>query len=227
MHKTTSSIFINANTQDLFERDWKEERGSKEERSGEERMEGGGRGRVVAVFIDNKWWDALVSVRPTEPDDRRAAKRSCDRITHSGTLWEGPLSNRERKGSKRGREGEKKRELEDQGMEGEKNYPWTLQCLLPYFNSLVYKQTFFTLHFVDMPASHFLGTDLNYPMRSQLCFITRQNKNVPWERMGTKDDRQPGVRSIHFSGFFSCVVFKCNNKKSLELSYCCWDKTFC
>lgn len=30
-------------------------------------------GREVLVFIDGKWWDALVSTRLTEPDDRQAA----------------------------------------------------------------------------------------------------------------------------------------------------------
>lgn len=65
----------------------------------------GGGWRVVAVFLDNKWWDALVSARPTEPDDRRAAKRSCDHITHFGALWEGPLSSRKGVRSKRRRRG--------------------------------------------------------------------------------------------------------------------------
>lgn len=66
------------------------------ERKRRRREDGGREGRrVVAVFIDNKWWDALVSAWPTEPDDRHAAKRSCDRITHSGALREGLLSNSE------------------------------------------------------------------------------------------------------------------------------------
>lgn len=105
--------------------------------------EQGKRGRrggcsVVAVFIDNKWWDALVSARPTEPDDRHAAKRSCDRITHSVALQEGLLS----KGGKHKWRG---RGEEGRGTEGGRDYPWTPSRPLPSFIYAVYKQTFFFL----------------------------------------------------------------------------------
>ena len=108
--------------------------GGGREKEQESRGWRGGRGGV-AVVIDNKWWDALVSARPTEPDDRRAAERSCDRITHSGALWEVPLSNTEG-GREREREAQvaRQRESEEKGTEGGENYPWTLQCPLPYFN---------------------------------------------------------------------------------------------
>lgn len=95
----------------------------------------GGGWRVVAVFLDNKWWDALVSARPTEPDDRRAAKRSCDHITHFGALWEGPLSNRK---------GSEEQEEKEEGVTTHE--PCSARCPLStklYTNKLLFFLFFF------------------------------------------------------------------------------------
>lgn len=74
---------------------------------------------------------------------------------------------------------EKQRESEEKGTEGEEttHEPCSAHC--PISTKLYTNKLFFTLHLGDVPLSHFLGTDLNYPMRSLLCFVTRQNKNSP------------------------------------------------
>lgn len=73
-------------------------------------MEGGE--TVEEVFIDNKWWDALVSAWPSEPDDRHAAEshvtalliRAPHERAHRAT--EGRRRRRKEEGHKRrGREG--------------------------------------------------------------------------------------------------------------------------
>ena len=100
---------------------------------------------VVAVFIDNKWWDALVSARPTEPDDRRAAERSCDRITHSGALWEVPLSNTEGgRERERGTSGEAER-VGGEGNRGGRKLPMNPAVPIALFQLSCIQTNFFSL----------------------------------------------------------------------------------
>ena len=74
-----------------------------------------------------------------------AANRSCDRITHSGALWEGPLSKGE--GARVGG-GEREAEVEKHRREHRrrKNYPWTLQCPLPLFQLSCIHFFFFAIY---------------------------------------------------------------------------------
>ena len=112
----------------------------------EQERRGGRGGRVVvAVFIDNKWWDALVSARPTEPDDRRAAERSCDRITHSGALWEVPLSNTEGgRERERGTSGEAER-VGGEGNRGGRKLPMNPAVPIALFQLSCIQTNFFSL----------------------------------------------------------------------------------
>ena len=151
---------------------------------------------VVAVFIDNKWWDALVSARPTEPDDRRAAERSCDRITHSGALWEVPLSNREGR-TERERERERERgtsgEAERVGGEGNRGgrkLPMNPTVPIALFQlSCIQTNFFFTLHLGGRASLPLFGRWPQLPDAVTTLFrnpteqkpLSRQHRRKRWQ----------------------------------------------
>lgn len=79
--------------------------------------------------------------------------------------------------------------LREEGNKAGENNSWTLLCPLPYCNQAAHKLTCFPPHHsVDVPPAHFSGTKLNYPKRSDLCFITRQNKELSPDNPGTRGD---------------------------------------
>lgn len=62
------------------------------------------------------------------------------------------------------------KELQEKGTEGEKTHALSIAL---FQLSCVQTNVFSFLHLEDVLLSHFFGTDLNYPMRSELSFITQ------------------------------------------------------